>query len=1214
MFRTSCRTFPLVLIVTTLNCRESISLAQEAGVFSGHQGAVTMAAFAADNDRVVTVSSDQTARLWDVKSGAELQSWNQHTGPLYCLAVSADGRTLVTGAQDNTLRIWDVPLSRPLRRLTEPGPAMLDLAWSPDGQVLVSGCADKIVRLHSSALSSQPNAPGTPPIPRQGHQAESLAVAYRNDGVCFASSDSAGRMMLWSPDLDAPLGRLMAHSGKVSALSFPSSNQQLLSAGDDGVVRVWQLMPSLPKVVATADSAGLSLAVVPGQPLAVFAASSGICRLTQLPTGEVVREFPRVETQLVDVSLSPNSAWILMSTVDGKARLVNFNDGAALGIVGGHDGAITDSAVHPDAQRFVTSGKDGTVRLWKLPVASIAMPGHAAPIRSIASATNGLWTATISDDMTARIWNSTGGAQLQLGNHTQPLRALAIRDDDALLATGDAEGTVWIWNPANGSAEGVVLAHPGGTTALAFSADRASLITAGADGTVRSWTLPLPKQKPAAGEEPTKPAWEFKSPDNTSITQLARISQDQGLVALSVGGSLVLRIKWDGSAGTHINSPGGVLKRLEAGATGASFLATSDAGHLHLFAADGTLQRTMPPIMGLTSARFDRDGKQLLICDGQPRVRIAATDTGRILEELPATVPVTDSGWTGADQRSIVAVGAGNEAVLVQRSLLRIWEDLPGGATSVVFSPDQLHVLAGGTDGKIRQWLLSDGTLVRTFEGHTGSIAEIAISANGQTVCSVGDDKTLQMWKTADGIRIHALDHPQPVRSLSIAADSTRVATACADGLVRVWDIASGQLLESFAEHAAGTAATSVRYVNDSLTLISAGDDKTLQTAKSSIIRSLPVHKGAVRSMATFNGGAQVVTLGVDGRVVLTNVTNGNAEREFVTGDHQPGVVATRADNQRIAAGCESGAVLVWNAGNGDQILQTLNVKAAVNAIAWSPDNRKLVVATIQNTVHVFGPTIPGVLPPLELVPHQQFTTEAAVTRLLFSPDSRSLWTSLANGRIDEWGYAAPEQRRQFNHGGPVYGVAVSRDGSVAVSCSTDQTVRVWDTVTGQQKFQLNGHQGAVHAVALSPDETFAVSSGADGTLRLWDIVGGRQLKQLITYNSTMYSVAVHPLGSLIAAAGADRKVHVLDMISGTEQQTLTGHSDFIHCVTFSPGGEQILSYGYAGQMKLWNTADGQLLNETQVGRVGNYAQYAPDGRRVVIANGDGTARVHPLP
>ncbi|HQX52235.1 MAG TPA: hypothetical protein PLR25_20110, partial [Planctomycetaceae bacterium] len=144
------------------------------------------------------------------------------------------------------------------------------------------------------------------------------------------------------------------------------------------------------------------------------------------------------------------------------------------------------------------------------------------------------------------------------------------------------------------------------------------------------------------------------------------------------------------------------------------------------------------------------------------------------------------------------------------------------------------------------------------------------------------------------------------------------------------------------------------------------------------------------------------------------------------------------------------------------------------------------------------------------------------------------------------------------------------------------------------------------------PDETFAVSSGADGTLRLWDIVGGRQLKQLITYDATMYSLAVHPQGALIAAAGADRKVHLLDMITGTEQATMTGHTDYLHCVTFSPDGSTLMSYGYAGQLRLWNTIEGTLASETRIGRVGNTAQFSPDGKRIVIANGDATATVFP--
>ena len=234
--------------------------------------------------------------------------------------------------------------------------------------------------------------------------------------------------------------------------------------------------------------------------------------------------------------------------------------------------------------------------------------------------------------------------------------------------------------------------------------------------------------------------------------------------------------------------------------------------------------------------------------------------------------------------------------------------------------------------------------------------------------------------------------------------------------------------------------------------------------------------------------------------------------------------------------------------------------------------------------------------------------------RVSFSQDGRLLLTALANGRVDEWACASPEPRRQFQHGGAVYGLAVSATGTLVVSCSADQTVRVWDNLTGQQRFSLTGHQGAVHAVTLSADEAFAVSSGADGTLRLWDIPGGRQLKQVISFDQTMYSVALHPSGGLLAAAGADRKVHLVDLASGAEIRTLSGHTDFIHSVTFSPDGNRVLSYGYAGQLKIWNTGDGGLVHERKVGQIGNTARYSPDGRQIVIASGDGTAQVFNSP
>jgi len=174
--------------------------------------------------------------------------------------------------------------------------------------------------------------------------------------------------------------------------------------------------------------------------------------------------------------------------------------------------------------------------------------------------------------------------------------------------------------------------------------------------------------------------------------------------------------------------------------------------------------------------------------------------------------------------------------------------------------------------------------------------------------------------------------------------------------------------------------------------------------------------------------------------------------------------------------------------------------------------------------------------------------------------------------------------------------------------------VRVWDAITGGQRFQMNGHQGPVHAIAITADESFAVSSGADRTVRLWDIVGGRQLKQLATLDETIYSVAIHPNGQTVAVAGADRNVYLLNLITGATERTLQGHTDYIHSVGFNASGTRLFSYGYAGQLRVWNPSVDTCIWETSVGRIGNDAHYDTSGSRVLLSSGDGVARVREVP
>jgi WD40 repeat protein len=111
-------------------------------LFCGHTERVTSVAFDGEGRRIASSSRDNTIRVWDTETQAQLLCLSPCNAELRGIAFSQDGRYLAAAMGDQTVPLWDVASGAELRRIVGPGLSVLSVAFAPDGRRLAAGSAD----------------------------------------------------------------------------------------------------------------------------------------------------------------------------------------------------------------------------------------------------------------------------------------------------------------------------------------------------------------------------------------------------------------------------------------------------------------------------------------------------------------------------------------------------------------------------------------------------------------------------------------------------------------------------------------------------------------------------------------------------------------------------------------------------------------------------------------------------------------------------------------------------------------------------------------------------------------------------------------------------------------------------------------------------------------------------------------------------------------